>query len=71
MADNDVGSVVVMAHGEVVGTLTFREVILSIVKGGGEVGGTLMRNAMNDRSRRNAPHDGGLPCAIHAGDEPE
>ena len=48
MAENDVGSVVVMEHGDVVGMLTFREVLLSIVKSGGEVGGTLVRKAMND-----------------------
>lgn len=34
-----------MEYGDVVGMLTFREVILSIVKSGREVGGTLVRKA--------------------------
>ena len=34
MADKDIGSLVVMAHGELVGMLTFREVIPAIVQNG-------------------------------------
>ena len=34
MADNDIGSLVVMEHGELVGMLTFREVIKTVVKNG-------------------------------------
>jgi CBS domain-containing protein len=37
-----------MEHGELVGMLTFREVILCIVKNGGAVGATLVRTAMDD-----------------------
>lgn len=48
MAENNVGSVVVMEYGEVAGMLTFREVILSIVNNGGQIGGTLVRKVMND-----------------------
>jgi CBS domain-containing protein len=48
MADKDIGSLVVMDHGELVGMLTFREVILCIVKSGGAVGNTLVRSAMDD-----------------------
>ncbi len=48
MADKDIGSLVVMDHGDLVGMLTFREVIQSIVKNGGAVGGTLVRSAMDD-----------------------
>lgn len=48
MADKDIGSLVVMAHGELVGMLTFREVILCIVKNGGQIGTTLVRSAMDD-----------------------
>jgi CBS domain-containing protein len=48
MADKDIGSLVVMDHGDLVGMLTFREVILSIVKNGGVVGSTLVRSAMDD-----------------------
>ena len=40
MADKDIGSLVVMGHGELVGMLTFREVIVCIVKNGGEIGNT-------------------------------
>ena len=48
MADKDIGSLVVMEHGDLVGMLTFREVILCMVKNGGAVGGTLVRSAMDD-----------------------
>jgi CBS domain-containing protein len=48
MAEKDIGSLVVMEHGELVGMLTFREVILCIVKNGGAVGSTLVRSAMDD-----------------------
>src|SRR5665213_1710690 len=40
MAEKDIGSLVVMEHGEMVGLLTFREVILTVVKNGGAVGTT-------------------------------
>jgi len=48
MADKDIGSLVVMEHGELVGMLTFREVIQTLVKNGGSVGTTLVRTAMDD-----------------------
>ncbi len=48
MADNDIGSLVVMANGKVVGMLTFREVIQSIVKNGGSVGTTTVYRAMDN-----------------------
>ena len=48
MAEKDIGSLVVMDHGELTGMLTFREVILCIVKNGGVVGATLVRSAMDD-----------------------
>ncbi|AMO24552.1 CBS domain-containing protein [Ramlibacter solisilvae] len=48
MADKDIGSLVVMDHGDLVGMLTFREVIVCIVKNGGSVGNTLIRSAMDD-----------------------
>jgi len=48
MADKDIGSLVVMEHGDLVGMLTFREVILCIVKNGGVVGNMLVRSAMDD-----------------------
>ena len=48
MADRDIGSLVVMDHGDLVGMLTFREVIVSVVKSGGSLGSTLVRSAMDD-----------------------
>jgi CBS domain-containing protein len=48
MAEKDIGSLVVIEHGELVGMLTFREVILCIVKNGGVVGNRLVRSAMDD-----------------------
>ena len=48
MADRDIGSLVVMHHGDLIGMLTFREVILAVVKNGGSVGATTVRSAMDD-----------------------
>jgi len=48
MAENDIGSLVVMEHGELAGMLTFREVIQSVVRNGGTVGSTLVRTVMDD-----------------------
>jgi CBS domain-containing protein len=48
MAENDIGSLVVMERGELVGMLTFREVIKSVVRNGGSVGGTVVRVVMDD-----------------------
>jgi CBS domain-containing protein len=47
MAEKDIGSLVVISNGLVVGMLTFREVILAINKNGGNVLGTVYR-AMDD-----------------------
>jgi CBS domain-containing protein len=38
MAELDIGSLVVMEHGDLVGMLTFREVIQAVVANGGSVG---------------------------------
>lgn len=48
MADNDIGSLVVIAHGKVVGMLTFREVIKAVVKNGGSLGDTTVLHAMDN-----------------------
>ena len=48
MAELDIGSLVVMNHGELAGMLTFREVIKAVVRNGGEVGDTLVRSVMDD-----------------------
>ena len=47
MADKDIGSLVVMERGNLVGMLTFREVITAIVGNGGAVGGTLIGPIMD------------------------
>ena len=48
MAENDIGSLVVMSNGKVVGMLTFREVIQTLVKNGGTVGTTTVWKAMDN-----------------------
>ena len=48
MAGYDIGSLVVMGHGELVGMLTFREVISAIVANNGSVGNTAVRTVMDD-----------------------
>ena len=44
MADMDLGSLVVMDHGELVGMLTFREVIQRLVQNGGAIGDSSVRS---------------------------
>jgi len=48
MSERDIGSLVVMDHGELTGMLTFREVIQAVVKNGGSLGKTLVRSVMED-----------------------
>lgn len=48
MGEHDIGSLVVMAHGDLVGMLTFREVIQAIVSNQGTVGKTVVRTVMDD-----------------------
>jgi CBS domain-containing protein len=48
MADNDIGSLVVMDHGKLIGMLTFREVLAALAKGGGSIG-TLRVSEIYDR----------------------
>jgi CBS domain-containing protein len=45
--ERDIGSLVVMSHGKLVGMLTFREVIQTIVKNGGVVGQIVVQSAMD------------------------
>jgi CBS domain-containing protein len=47
MSDEDIGSLVVMEHGDLVGMLTFREVIKAVVKNGGVVGTSKVRTVMD------------------------
>ena len=48
MADLDIGSLVVMEHGDLCGMLTFREVINAVVGNGGSVGTLHVRSVMDD-----------------------
>jgi CBS domain-containing protein len=47
MADKDIGSLVVMESGRLVGMLTFREVMKAIHANGGAVGDATVRNEMD------------------------
>jgi CBS domain-containing protein len=48
MAEFDIGSLVVMEHGDLVGMLTFREVIAAIAASGGAAGERRVRSVMDD-----------------------
>jgi CBS domain-containing protein len=48
MAENDIGSLVVMDHGHLVGLLTFREVIKEVVRNHGAIGSAPVRSVMDD-----------------------
>jgi CBS domain-containing protein len=48
MAEHDIGSLVVMNHGELVGMLTFREVISAIVANDGSLGAQRVGAVMDD-----------------------
>lgn len=48
MAEQDIGSVVVMERGELVGMLTFREVINRVYSNSGAVGDIRVRKVMDD-----------------------
>ncbi len=55
MAEQDIGSVVVMEYGELVGMLTFREVLLRIHANGGSVGDISVRKVMDDAPLTTTP----------------
>ena len=48
MSSHDIGSLVVMERGELVGMLTFREVIQAIVRNAGSLGDDPVRGVMDD-----------------------
>lgn len=48
MSSRDIGSLVVMSHGELVGMLTFREVIQAVAANQMAVGSTVVRTVMDD-----------------------
>ena len=47
MAELDIGSLPVVEHGDMVGMLTFREVIQVVVANGGSIGNCQVRSVMN------------------------
>ena len=48
MSEKDIGSLVVMEHGDLVGMLTFREVMQALARNGGTIGHISVRKAMDD-----------------------
>ncbi|PWF44706.1 CBS domain-containing protein [Massilia glaciei] len=48
MSDKDIGSLIVMEFGSLVGILTFREVLKAVSANGGSVGAGTVRKCMND-----------------------
>lgn len=48
MADHDIGSLVIMEFGDLVGMLTFREIILTLKQNDGGVGTATIRKVMDD-----------------------
>jgi CBS domain-containing protein len=49
MAEKDIGSLVVMGSGELVGMLTFREVMKTLYKNNGSIGADIVRKHMDDQ----------------------
>ena len=58
MADHDIGSLVVMDHGDLVGMLTFREVIKATVRNSGVFGSLTVRTVMDDHPLTCTPETG-------------
>ena len=48
MSEQDIGSLVIMAHGTLVGMLTFREIIRHVNSNGGAIGEFTVRAIMDD-----------------------
>jgi CBS domain-containing protein len=48
MAEHDIGSLVVMEYGDLVGILTFREIIMHLKRNGGELGSVSVRKVMDE-----------------------
>ncbi len=55
MVERDVGSMVVMEHGSLVGILTFREVLLALVRDPGSMAQRLVRSVMDDAPQTCTP----------------
>jgi CBS domain-containing protein len=58
MAEHDIGSLVVMEYGDLVGMLTFREIILILHENKGTVGTTTVRKVMDDAPLTCTPETG-------------
>ena len=57
MSENDIGSLVVMEYGDLVGMLTFREVLKALHANGGSVGAGTVRRHMDDSPITVTPDD--------------
>ena len=66
MAEEDIGSLVVMDHGDLTGMLTFREVIKAVVRNGGSIGDATVRSVMDDAPLTCTPLRRGRPVAAAA-----
>jgi len=58
MSEQDIGSLVVMDHGELAGMLTFREIIRYLHRSGGVVGNYTVRSIMDDAPVSVSPNTG-------------
>ncbi|MCS6764374.1 MAG: CBS domain-containing protein [Candidatus Protistobacter heckmanni] len=58
MSERDIGSLVVMEYGELVGMLTFREVIQTLAVNGGQLGTATVRKVMDDHPLTCTPETG-------------
>ena len=56
MADCDIGSLLVMEHGRLIGMLSFREVIAAVAKNGGNVDDTAVHQVMDRQPVTCSPH---------------
>ena len=63
MAEHDIGSLVVMGHGDLVGILTFREVILAIVATAAWSATPRVRSVMDDARSPARPTPRSTNCA--------
>ena len=58
MSEQDIGSLVIMEHGELVGMLTFREIIRHLHANGGNTGPHTVRGIMNNAPVSVTPNTG-------------
>ncbi len=58
MSEQDIGSLVIMEHGELVGMLTFREIIRYVHQSQGDVGHYTVRSIMDDAPVSVSPNTG-------------